>query len=52
MIYDVAQSGAMGTIDEIRKSNLYMFMDYLAYMKSQQKRDTIAAARANAESKH
>jgi len=51
MIYDVAQSGAMGSIAEVEKSKLYSFMNYLAYMKSQQKYDELAAARIEAKSK-
>lgn len=51
MIYEVAQSGAMGTVEQIEKSKLYSFMSYLAYMKSQQKYDELAAARIEAKSK-
>lgn len=51
MIYDVAQTRAMGTIAEVEKSKLYTFMSYLAYIKSQQKYDELAAARYEAKSK-
>ena len=50
MIYDVAQSGAMGPIADVEKAKLYTFMSYLAYIKSQQKYDEITAARYEAKS--
>lgn len=51
MIYDVAQSGALGTVAQVEQSRLYDFMSYLSFMKSQSKHQEIATARVTAESK-
>lgn len=35
LIFEVAQSGAYGTIPEVEQINLWDFFDYLSYIRSQ-----------------
>lgn len=51
MIYDVAQTGAMGTIKEVEQIKLYEFMHYYSFTKSQQKLNELIAARTEAKAK-
>lgn len=51
MIYDVAQSGAMGDIKQVEQTKLYDFMQYYSFIKSQQKYNDLSAARMAAQNK-
>lgn len=35
LIYEVAQSGAYGTINEVERVNIWDFFDYMSYIRSQ-----------------
>lgn len=51
MIYEVAQSGAMGNIIDVEKIGLYEFMSYMSYMKAQIKYNELSAKRSEANRK-
>ena len=36
-IYEVAQDGGLGTVEEVEQTRLYDFMNYLSYLKAQSK---------------
>ena len=51
MIYDVAQTGAMGNVVQVERVKLYDFMSYYSFMKSQQRYNELGAARIEAKGK-
>ena len=37
MLYEVGQDGGYGSVKEVEKLNLYEFVNYVAYLRSQNK---------------
>ncbi len=50
-IYEVAQSGGLGTVKQVEQVNLYDFMSYLSYQKAQSKYNELTAARSESKRK-
>ena len=44
MIYEVAQDGGCGTVSDVEKLNLYEFINYVSYLRAQNKYRELTSA--------
>ena len=49
MIYEVADRGGIGKVEDCENAKIYDFMHYLSWIRANQKRDELSAARLGAQ---